>query len=229
MLKAIIFDFDGVITDSEPVHLLMFQKVLAEMGLSLSKKEYYDVYLGMDDKGCFSTLLYSHGINAAPGLIQSLIKKKSAYVMEYIKNGLFIYPGVVDFIELVRRKYCLSIASGALRHEIEFVLNRAGIRSMFDVIISAEDVREGKPNPECFNKSLERLNEGGRQQIRPDECLVIEDSIAGIEAASSAGMRCIAVTNTYSHDSLTMADRVVGSLKEIDVEDLENLISKSIN
>ena len=140
MIRAIIFDFDGVITDSEPVHLRMFQKVLSEMGITLDAREYYEVYLGMDDKGCFTTILKSNGIGTAPRLIQSLIQKKTNYLMESIKNDLFIYPGVVELVDSSRKDYLLAIASGALRHEIEFVLESAGIRSAFNVIVSAEDV-----------------------------------------------------------------------------------------
>ena len=218
MLKAIIFDFDGVITDSEPVHLKMFQKVLGEMGLTISEKDYYEIYLGMDDKGCFSTLLKSNGIDSNFELIQSLIDKKTEYLMDYIKDNLFIYPGVVEFIETSYGKYLLAIASGALRHEIEFILEGAGIRSAFSIIVSAEDVSEGKPNPECFNKALDRLNEISRQPITTAECLVIEDSIAGVEAAKAAGMRCAAVTNTYNPDRLKMADIVVKGVADIDME-----------
>ena len=220
MIRAIIFDFDGVITDSEPVHLRMFQKVLSEMGITLDAREYYEVYLGMDDKGCFTTILKSNGIGTAPRLIQSLIQKKTNYLMESIKNDLFIYPGVVELVDSSRKDYLLAIASGALRHEIEFVLESAGIRSAFNVIVSAEDVSEGKPNPECFNTALERLNKISGERIKKDECLVIEDSIAGIEAAKAAGMLCVAVTNTYSYDRLTLADRVVRELSEINLENL---------
>ena len=220
MIRAIIFDFDGVITDSEPVHLKMFQKVLSEMGITLNAREYYEVYLGMDDKGCFTTILKANGIGTASQLIQSLIQKKTNYLMEYIKNDLFIYPGVVELVGSYRKDYLLAIASGALRHEIEFVLESAGIRSAFSVIVSAEDVSEGKPNPECFNKTLERLNGIGGERIKKDECLVIEDSIAGIEAAKAAGMSCVAVTNTYSRDRLTLADKVVKELSEINFENL---------
>jgi len=220
MIRAIIFDFDGVITDSEPVHLKMFQKVLSEMGITLNAKEYYEVYLGMDDKGCFTTILKSNGIETAPQLIQALIQKKTNYLMEYIKKDLFIYPGVVELVVSAKKDYLLAIASGALRHEIEFVLESAGIRSAFNVLVSAEDVSEGKPNPECFNTALERLNKISGERIKKDECLVIEDSIAGIEAAKAAGMLCVAVTNTYSYDRLTLADRVVRELSEINLENL---------
>jgi len=255
MLKAIIFDFDGVITDSEPVHLKMFQKVLSEKGISLGVEEYYERYLGMDDRGCFSALLEAHGVEPDRELIQSLVRKKTTYLMEYIKNDLFIYPGVVDFVEKARDRFHLAIASGALRHEIEFVLRRAGIDSAFEVIVSAEDVQAGKPDPECFLKALKRLNEtfmgqglteedeepltltlypqkrgkgegrssGGIEGISPEECLVIEDSIAGIEGAIAAGMKCIAVTNTYGPERLTMANLVVKSLEEIDLDTLEGL------
>ncbi|HEY4619860.1 MAG TPA: HAD family phosphatase [Nitrospirota bacterium] len=218
MLKAIIFDFDGVITDSEPVHLKMFQKVLGEMGLTISEKDYYEIYLGMDDKGCFSTVLKSNGIDSNSEHIQSLIDKKTEYLMDYIRDNLFIYPGVVEFIETSSEKYLLAIASGALRHEIEFILEGAGIRPAFDIIVSAEDVSEGKPNPECFNKALERLNEISSQPITTADCFIIEDSIAGIEAAKAAGIRCVAVTNTYGRDRLKMADIVVNSVTDIDPE-----------
>ncbi|MCC7201602.1 MAG: HAD family phosphatase [Nitrospirae bacterium] len=218
MLKAIIFDFDGVITDSEPVHLKMFQKVLGEMGLTISERDYYEIYLGMDDKGCFSTVLKSNGFDPNFGHIQSLIDKKTIYLMDYIKDNLFIYPGVVEFVESSSKKYLLAIASGALRHEIEFILEGAGIRPAFNIIVSAEDVSEGKPNPECFNKALNKLNEISRQPITTADCLVIEDSIAGIEAAKAAGMLCAAVTNTYNPDRLKMADIIVNKVTDINLE-----------
>lgn len=221
MIKAIIFDFDGVITDSEPVHLKMFQQVLSELNITISKQEYYETYLGMDDKGCFSTVLQANGIKANPELIQSLIDKKTRYLMDYMKNSVFIYPGVVDFVNKAKDKFCLAIASGALRHEIGFVLQKAGINAAFNVIVSAEDVMYGKPDPECFNKALDRINDSSGGQLKPEECVVIEDSIAGIEGVIAAGMRCIAVTNTYGRDRLTMAGMIVKSLEEINVDRLE--------
>lgn len=223
MIKAIIFDFDGIITDSEPVHLKMFQQVLSELNITITKQEYYETYLGMDDKGCFSTVLHAHGIEATPDIIHSLIEKKTKYLMDYIKNSVFIYPGVVDFVNQAKDKFSLSIASGALRHEIEFILHKAGIHSVFDFIVSAEDVMYGKPDPECFNKALDRFNKYSDQRITPAECVVIEDSIAGIEGAIAAGMKCIAVTNTYSSDRLTMADVIVKSLSEVDVENIDGM------
>ena len=223
MIKAIIFDFDGIITDSEPVHLKMFQQVLSELSISISKQEYYETYLGMDDKGCFTTVLQAHGLDASLEVIQSLIDKKAKFMMEYLKNSVFIYPGVVDFVNKAKDRFRLAIASGALRHEIEFVLQKAGIGSAFDLIVSAEDVTYGKPDPECFNKALERLNDHSGLRLTPVECVVIEDSIAGIEGALAAGMKCNAVANTYDSGRLTMADRIVRGLDEINVEDLDSL------
>lgn len=223
MLKAIIFDFDGVIADTEPLHLSAFQKVLGEKGITLNSEDYYEIYLGMDDKECFNTVLKAYGINPDKKAIQSLIEKKTAILMDYLKNNLFIYPGVINFIDRAKENYLLAIASGALRHEIEFILNAKGIDHAFTTIVSAEDVRAGKPDPECFLIALKRLNHSSKFNIEPEECVVIEDSIAGLEAARGAGMRSIGVTNTYGCEKLTMADIVIKSLEDITMEDLERL------
>ncbi|MDD5435481.1 MAG: HAD family phosphatase [Nitrospira sp.] len=223
MIKAIIFDFDGIITDSEPVHLKMFQQVLSELNISISRQEYYETYLGMDDKGCFTTVLKAHGLDASHEVVQALIDKKAKSMMEYLEKSVFIYPGVTDFVNKAKDRFRLAIASGALRHEIEYVLQMAGISSAFDLIVSAEDVMYGKPDPECFNKALERLNDHSVLHLTPGECVVIEDSIAGIEGAIAAGMKCIAVTNTYDSGRLTMAGSIVKGLSEIDVEKLDGL------
>src|SRR3989337_2591889 len=186
MLRAIIFDFDGVIADAEPLHLKAFQVVLSEEGINLSNKDYD----------------------------------------EFIRENLVIFPGVVDFIKKAYGKYALAIASGALRHEIEFILECAGIRKEFNIIVSAHDVENCKPNPEVFVKVLERVNKLSSPKsgiIHPSECLVIEDSIAGIKAAHSAGMKCLAVTNSYSPEKLSEADMIVKSLEEVKIEDIEKL------
>jgi len=220
MLRAVIFDFDGVITNSEPSHLAMFQKVLAERGVYLARDEYYEKYLGMDDKECFSTILRNRGIETDPETTNILVQKKTRYLMEYIKDHIFVFPGVVDLVGTIRDRYPLAIASGALRHEIEFILKHAGLSDSFDVIVSAEDVVHGKPDPEAFTKALRYLNTVNGSEIMPHECLVIEDSLAGIEAAHAAGMKCLAVANTYAPSRLVMADRVVSTLEGLSIEDL---------
>ena len=223
MLRAIIFDFDGIIANNEPIHLLMFRKVLGGRGIFLSEEEYYATYLGMDDKGCFAALLKVHGQEASPATINTLIQEKTRYYTEYIQKNLVIFPGVVEFVDAASQHYPLAIASGALRHEIEVILDIAGIRKAFRTIVSAEDVSEGKPDPEGFLKALTRLRELTSLPISAENCLVIEDSIAGLVAARRAGMRCLAVTNTYPRERLAEADRVISSLENCRMEDLSTL------
>ena len=215
MLKAIIFDFDGVIADTEPVHLRMFQKVLAEEGITLTEEEYRQKYLALDDKGCFSAVLSDNEREVDKKLVEDMIRRKSVYFDEYVNNNIIIFPGVVDFVKQVAQEHLLAIASGALRHEIEFGIEAAGIRREFQAIVSAEDVEKGKPDPEPFLKALRKLNGifGNSPTIQPSECLVIEDSLHGIAAAHEAGMKCLAVTNSYSANELSEADWVTDSLE----------------
>jgi HAD superfamily hydrolase (TIGR01509 family) len=216
MLKAIIFDFDGVIADTEPIHLKMFQKVLDEEGITLTEEEYHQKYLALDDKGCFSAVLSDNGREVDKKLVEDMIRRKSVYFDEYVKDNIIIFPGVVNFVRKVAKEHLLAIASGALRHEIEFGLEAAGIRQEFQAIVSAEDVEKGKPEPEPFLKALQELNNihSSSSQIQPSECLVIEDSLHGIAAAHEAGMKCLAVTNSYSADELSEADWVTDSLED---------------
>lgn len=226
MLKALIFDFDGVITDAEPLHLKAFQLTLREEGINLTAKDYYDKYLALDDKTCLSMVLKDNFKNFDRVLIDALILRKSRYYDKFIRENLVIFPGVVDFIKKAYGKYVLAIGSGALTHEIEFILECAGVRKEFNIIVSADNVENCKPNPEVFMKALERINKHDSSKSRiiyPYECLVIEDSIAGIKAAHDAGMKCLAVTNSYSADKLIEADMIVRSLEEVKIEDIKKL------
>jgi HAD superfamily hydrolase (TIGR01509 family) len=225
MLKALIFDFDGVIADAEPVHMRAFQEVLSEEGLSVSKDEYYDRYLALDDKTFFETLFQDKGKRFDKPFIKTLMDRKSRYYDRFIRKNIVIFPGVPDFVKNVSKSYALAIGSGALRHEIEFILEYAGIREEFKVITSAEDVTNCKPDPEVFIKALKRINASlmSDAKIHPQECLVVEDSIHGIKAAHSAGMRCLGVSNSYPTEKLSEADMVVNGLNEVKIEDLEKL------
>ncbi len=214
-LRAIIFDFNGVIVDDEPLHLELFRKVLLEEGLFLTDEDYHERYLGFDDRGCFTEALKDN--NRTPDaadeeFIQALIERKAAYYRQAIEERFLLFPGVVEFIKSCAEKYPLAIASGALRPEIEFVLARGGISDCFKLIVAAEDVSECKPDPEGYLSALDLLNAISDAPIQAHECLVIEDSVAGVEAAKRAGMRCVAVTNSYAAEELKAADEIVASL-----------------
>jgi HAD superfamily hydrolase (TIGR01509 family) len=225
MLRAIIFDFNGILVDDEPIHLKMFQKVLSEEGVSLGEKDYYERYLGMDDRGCFKAALHDSGRELEESSLQEMIRRKAVYYREFIEKEMRVFAGVSRLIPLLSPRFALAIASGALRSEIELILASIDLRKHFQAIASAEDVKEGKPSPEIFLKALSLLNEARTgSPILPSECLVIEDSKEGILGASRAGIKCLAVANTYSAQELTQADAVVKSLKDVTIPFLEELL-----
>ncbi len=226
MLRAIIFDCDGVIVDSESHHLKAFQIVLEGEGITLSNKEYYEKYLALDDKGLFETLLSLHQRPVNNQVLKRLIIKKMPLYKKMAEEELLLYPGVVDFVKKALGSYQLAVASGAFRGEIKYALDQGGIRQAFPVIVSAQDVKHGKPHPESYLTALAKLNEmkTSDSDIEAAQCVVIEDSLHGVAAARSAGMKCLAVTSSYPRSALKgKADRVVDSLLELEPKDLEEL------
>jgi beta-phosphoglucomutase len=251
MLQAVIFDFDGVITDSEILHFRAFNAVLTPYGFQLTKPEYYKKYLGMSDADCFQALIAEGrlqvppervaGVSPADGaegvqpskrgqdardtaLIKNLGQQKTRVFEKLARTEGRIIEGVREFLNtLSAAKVPTAICSGALRAEIELILEEAGLRNYFDVIVSAEEVQRGKPDPEGFLLALEKLNEVWPEPIAPGRCVVIEDSHWGLKAAQAAGMRTVAVTNTYEATQLKQADRVVARLDELTMDDLQRI------
>jgi len=225
-MKAIIFDCDGVIVDSEPTHLKAFQATLLEEGIPLTREEYDKTYLAMDDKGCFETILRTYQRPVNNTVLKKLILRKKGLYATISGESLVIYPGVVDFVRKAIGHYQLAVASGAFRAEIKEALALGGILSAFPVIVSAQDVKRGKPDPEAFLLALSRLNQlrPSFPPMAPSDCVVIEDSLHGVASARAAGMKCLAVTHSYSKQQLRgLADRVVDDLTEIEPKDLEKL------
>ncbi|HXF75486.1 MAG TPA: HAD family phosphatase [Methylomirabilota bacterium] len=225
MLRAVIFDFNGVIVDDEPIHFKLFQRVLAEEGIDLSEQAYYDRYLGFDDRGAFMAGFQDNRRPLSEAKLRELVERKALYYQEAIRNHVTIFPGVRELIVELRSTLLLAVASGALRHEIETILNTAGLLRYFDAVVSAEDVTQGKPEPEIFLMALAALNARGKSQppIEPGDCLVIEDSKEGVRGARRAGMKCLAVTNSHRAELLSEADIIVQSLEEVDLEFLQKL------
>ena len=223
MLRAIIFDFDGVVADSEPVHFAVFQRVLGELGFFLSREEYYAEYLGYNDKGCFTAFLTARGRPAPPPVVDQLVGRKAAIYLEHINRQLVIFPGVREFVREAAKQHRLAICSGASRHEIELILEAASIRQEFEHITSSEDVMQGKPHPEGFLHALRSLNvRSDGAAILPEHCLVIEDSIPGIRGAHAAGMKVLAVANTHPLEELREADVMTESLASMTLRELEH-------
>jgi len=225
MLKAIIFDFDGVIADTEHLHLKAFQLTFIEKGIELSDEDYFANYLAYDDKTLFRELLQDRNFEHDEELISDFINRKSEHFENVLKGNILVLEGVPEFISRISGKYPLAIGSGALRSEIIEILESVGLREHFEIIVSADEVINCKPDPEVFIEALRRLNnlDSVSETISPHECLVIEDSTSGIQAAHSAGMKCLAITNSYTAEKLSEAELIIESLKAISVEELEDL------
>jgi HAD superfamily hydrolase (TIGR01509 family) len=225
-LRAIIFDFNGVIVDDEMTHFLAFQQVLRRHGLSLTKEQYYGRYLGMDERACATALLKNLQGRNDPALVQLIAEQKAA-----LFNSLTavrkppLFPGVVEFVRQASERYRLAIASGGRRGQIEFALRDTPIERYFAAVVSAEETPIGKPDPAIYLAALERLNAckpPPQPLIEPAECLVIEDSLAGIQSARRAGMKVMAVATTYTRDALSPANVCIGDLNEPVFEQLED-------
>lgn len=220
-LAAMIFDFDGVIADTEPLHFSSFRHTLAEIGIELTESDYYANYLGYDDRGCFIAALTAHQHPIDPATLTQLMQRKAQAYLDSVRDHQVIFPGVSEFVRESAATYPLAIASGALRHEIEVILEHAGLRKEFLHITSAEDVTRGKPDPQPFLQALNGLNrQRPEHTITAGSCLVIEDSIPGIRGAKTAGMKVLAVANTHGVQDLHEADAVVQNLSRMRLNDL---------
>lgn len=221
MIKALLFDLNGVIADDEPVHLRLFQKVLKEEEIPFTKSQYYKKYLAMDDRGCFKGVFREHGRPLSPENLKRLIRRKSALYDEVCARGIRIFPGALRLVREARKHFPLAIASGASRREIKTILRQAGIAGAFCVLVGSEDVSFGKPNPETYRLTFRRLKRSV-PDLRPEECAVIEDSLHGIRSAKQAGMKCLAVCHSYPRRKLTArgANWVVSKISQIGVSEL---------
>ncbi|MBH8564402.1 HAD family phosphatase [Nostoc sp. CENA67] len=200
-LKAILFDFNGIIIKDEAIHLQLIDEILIEENLQPQKVSERQASLGRSDRACFEELLSNRGRVATEEYLTGLLNRKAkAYAVEIEKlEKLPIYPGVEDLIYQVRsRNLKIGLVSGAIRKEIEFVLNRAKLAEYFQVIVSGDDVNTSKPKPDGYLLAVERLNQQYPDlNLQPQECLAIEDTPAGIQAAKRANMQVVGVANTY--------------------------------
>ncbi|MGZ9262377.1 MAG: HAD family hydrolase [Candidatus Binatia bacterium] len=223
MLRAVIFDFNGIIVDDEPIHFELFQKVLAEEGIELTNDAYYARYLGFDDRGAFSFGYREHDRPLSQLKLAELIARKAVYYQEAIRNHVAIFPGVKKLVADLAQSLPLAVASGALRNEIETILTTANLIHHFKVVVSAEDVERGKPEPDIFLQALAALNAHDGNPIQANQCVVIEDSKEGIKGARRAGMKCLAVTNSHAAELLGEANLIVKSLEEVGLARLAQL------
>ncbi|ALA60895.1 HAD family hydrolase [Nitrospira moscoviensis] len=215
MIQAILFDFNGVIADDETSHFVCFQQALAEFGLSITADRYYGTYLGMDERTCTALLLAARDGRGDAARVRPIMERKAALFADYTaQHPPSLFPGAAQFVERAREHYRLALASGGRRAQIDRALKGTAIERDFEVIVSAEDCPIGKPDPAIYLLALERLNEqAGRRALKPEHCLVIEDSKAGIRAGRAAGMTVLALSTTYPEAELAEAHAVLSDLE----------------
>ena len=216
---AVIFDFDGVLADTEPLHCRAFQFAAATIGQSLSPDDYYRQFLRLTDRECLAELCRRGQVAPTAATLDSLLQRKRSRYAQLLDDAT-LFAGMEEVLRKLREVTVLAIASGAFRDEIDVVLAGAGVADRFAVIVSAEDVQAGKPAPDGFLCALRRINAdrtaaSRAAAITAAQCVVVEDSPRGIAAAHAAGMRCIGVMTTQSRAALAGADLVIDHARNL--------------
>ena len=229
-IRAVIFDFNGILVDDESVHFALFKEVLAQEGVTLSEKAYHERYLGFDDRKCFETVLLDSQKCATPESLDRLIARKAQRYVEAAAEGLRFFPAAAEALHTLAAAWPLAICSGALRAEIEYCLRQLDRLSDVAAIISAEDTMKCKPDPDGYQRALAALRlytqngnglrageENDLMNLAPSSCLVIEDSLAGVISAKAAGMLAVGIPNTYTAQQLygAGADDVIPGLESL--------------
>ena len=205
MIRAVIFDFNGVLADDDPIHMEALRRVAFEAGLSFTDEEYLDRYLPLNDWDCFRTLFEGHNRSLPAAKLDELIRRKSVYYFQAIAEKTVLFTGAGAAVRAAAGRCPIAIASGARREEILHILKQGHLQNLFSAIIAAEDVSFGKPHPEPFSRAHEKLKTV-EPSLNASECVAVEDSIGGIESARAAGMRCLAIAHSYGPERLRTAN-----------------------
>jgi len=222
MIRAVVFDFDGVIANSEPLHFRAFHDVLAAQGVTLSKADYYARYLGYNDERAFREIGAEQGRSWDDRAVAELIDRKARLMEDIEQHASILFPGARDAIVQLARHCPLAIASGALRAEIERKLTREQLTAHFTVIVAGDDGVASKPAPEPYLRAVERLA-ATHGTMSPSHCVAVEDSPWGLQSAILAGLRTVAITHTYGQEALDQADAIIDNMSALTWEMLCSL------
>ena len=219
--RAVVFDFDGVLADTERLHLRAYQDVFGRRGWTLDEREYFDQYLGYDDAYLFESFAADRGLPLDAATRQALFREKIAAFAAFVASGQALYPGAAACVKTLSTHFALGIASGSLREEIVRVIEPAGLATYFPVIVGADDVSRSKPAPDPYLEAVKRLG------IASASAVAIEDSRWGLSAARTAGLRRIGITTSYPAAELADAEIVIGSITELTSVLIDELLSRA--
>ena len=219
-LRAIVFDFDGVIANSEPLHFLAYRDLLEMEGLELTEADYYSRYLGYDDLQAFGAIASDRGLNWTSEHVEELVKGKARRLEELEQDDTVLFPGARTAIQASAAVLPIAIASGALGAEIRRVLDRADLTRHFTAIVSAGDTPASKPAPDPYLRAVALLS-SAHGPLAAEECVAVEDSRWGLESARAAGLRTVAVAHTYGARELGAADVIIPSMQAFDLGALQ--------
>lgn len=223
MIRAVVFDFDGVIANSEPLHFRGYRDVLAPRGVALTESAYYEHYLGYDDIGAFRAIATDFAVTFTDEDIADLVARKAVRLEELEKSASVLFPGAREAIQRMAAAGPVAIASGALKGEILRVLDHEGLRAHFPIVVSAEDTPASKPDPAPYILAVDLLA-ARHPGLRAAECVAIEDSKWGLLSARAAGMKTVGITQTYPASELVdAADVVIDHLDRFTPELLRSL------
>ncbi|MEA5597342.1 HAD family phosphatase [Rivularia sp. UHCC 0363] len=230
VLKAVLFDFNGVIINDEPLHSKLLEQILIEENLRPNPSEFRELCLGRSDRACLRDLLARRGRVVTDEYLDKLVAKKSQAYLQQIAaiEQLPSYAGLDDLIfQLRAAQIVMAVVSGAVRSEIELVLQRLALTECFTAIVAGDEIQQSKPAPDGYLLALERLNQHDPSlQLQPADCLVIEDSFAGIAAAKAAGMQVVGVANSYPfHMMQRLANWAVDYLCDLELERVQQIFA----
>ncbi|MFX0022990.1 MAG: HAD family hydrolase [Candidatus Hermodarchaeota archaeon] len=211
---CVIFDMDGVLADTGPIHYESWVKMATEIGMEFTRDIFEETF-GQQSPTITRKLV---GSEADEILVEKWASLKEEYYREMVRKKLVPLPGVISILKALKSEgFKLAVGSSGPPENVELLLSQLKIKSFFDIIITAVDVKKGKPDPEVFLNAANNLN------INPQNCIVIEDAPVGIEAAKRAGMISIALTTTHNKAELNDANLVIKDLTEISIKDIKNL------
>ena len=217
--RAVVFDFDGVLADSEGLHLAAFQDVFSARGWTLARATYFDRYLGYDDRDLIRSFLEDHDLQSSPAEVDALVTEKGRKYDRRVIGGQILFSTAEACVRRLGGTFALGIASGSLHSEIDDILRANKIDDAFQVIVGADDVARSKPAPDLYEEAVKQLD------VRPEHAVAIEDSHWGLTAARAAGLHAIGITTSYPRHALHLAEAVVDSLDEVTVESIGTLLT----